>query len=207
MANSAIKIIYFNIPGRAEVCRMLLIWSGKVFEDVRVSGEQWREIKPTTPFGTCPVLVLDDGKMYGQSKAIAAYLASEFGLYGETNLDKFLIDQIVHLTEDLIQEYGNRYFFEKDEAKKAEGEKQLKEETCPRFLGYYEKLLRDNGTGYLVGNKISLADFTVYDVCTGFLGPVVAPSVDKFPSVKQLVEMIDNDGRIRAYKEKTNVPK
>ncbi|BFZ15729.1 hypothetical protein BsWGS_18768 [Bradybaena similaris] len=200
MADSDIKIIYFNIPGRAEVCRLVLTLAGKQFEDVRVNGAQWLEIKPTTPFGTCPVLVLD-GKMYGQSKAIAAFLAKEFGLYGKTNLERLQIDQTMHLMEDFIQEFGRRYFFVTDEAKKAEGTKQLQEEITPRFLGYFEKILKDNATGYVAGDSISVADLTIFDMCTGFLGLFVQGWLEKFPLVARLVATINSNDRIRAYME------
>ncbi|CAG5117597.1 unnamed protein product [Candidula unifasciata] len=200
MANSDIKIIYFNIPGRAEVSRLVLVLAGKQFEDVRISGAEWRDIKPTTPFGTCPVLVLD-GKMYGQSKAIAVFLAREFGLYGRTNLEGLQIDQAMHLMEDFIQEYGSRYFFVTDEAKKAEGAKQMREEITPRFMGYFEKLLQDNATGYLAGDRVTVADLTVFDMYTGFLGSFVQEWIDKFPLIKQLVATVESNERIRAYRE------
>jgi glutathione S-transferase len=44
------------------------------YEDKRIPREEWPTMKPNTPLGQMPVLEVD-GKMLGQSVAIARYLA------------------------------------------------------------------------------------------------------------------------------------
>ena len=39
------KLIYFNVRGRAEQIRMLFVQAGVQYEDVRLTGEQWGEMK------------------------------------------------------------------------------------------------------------------------------------------------------------------
>lgn len=51
-----VALIYFDLPGRAEVTRILLNYAGIPFEDRHVTRDQWPELKPTTPFGQLPVL-------------------------------------------------------------------------------------------------------------------------------------------------------
>ncbi|GFO29430.1 glutathione s-transferase [Plakobranchus ocellatus] len=201
MANSAIKVIYFNLPGRAEAIRLLLTLAGKKFEDVRINLQQWQEMKPTTPCGTIPIIEID-GKRFGQSRAIASYLARELGFYGETNLDGLKIDQIAHIAEDFVLEYGNKYFFVQDPGKKAEGEKVLREQSAPKYLGFFEKFLEEEGTGFTVGSSLSLGDVVVFDVCTGFLKPLVEESLSKFRFVDTLVTKIGNNERIQGYMSK-----
>jgi hypothetical protein len=64
-----IKIIYFGLPGRAEVARLLLTVGKVDFVDERIEREAWAEIKPKVPFGQLPVAEVD-GKYLAQSAAI-----------------------------------------------------------------------------------------------------------------------------------------
>jgi len=54
------KLIYFNMRGGGEVVRFIFAQTGVKYEDFRVAadtnGDQWREMKPSTPFGVLPVL-------------------------------------------------------------------------------------------------------------------------------------------------------
>ncbi|GFR71848.1 glutathione-requiring prostaglandin D synthase [Elysia marginata] len=79
------KIHYFDEGGRAEVSRLVLVWAGKYFDDIRISFQDWPNVKQTMPLGQVPVLEMGSHK-YPQSLAIAAYLAREYDLYGPTNL-------------------------------------------------------------------------------------------------------------------------
>ncbi|KAK6994499.1 glutathione S-transferase 6 [Biomphalaria glabrata] len=77
MAPKSLKLIYFNGRGRAELSRLILAVAGQKYEDVRIVGENWPAEKSKTPFGQLPVLEVD-GQTFGQSLAIATYLAREF---------------------------------------------------------------------------------------------------------------------------------
>lgn len=39
------KLIYFDSRENAEICRFLLKYGGIEFEDVRIKGEDWPQIK------------------------------------------------------------------------------------------------------------------------------------------------------------------
>lgn len=200
MTDSKIKLTYFDLNGRAEIIRLVLTWLGKEFEDVRIPRDKWPEIKPTSPFGQVPFIEID-GKVYGQSVAIANYFAREFGLYGKTNLDGLRIDQYAGLTEDFTLEAA-KAFRESDPEKKAEIAKKVKEEVAPRYLGFAEKLIQDNNGEYFAGDSISLADLIAYDVATGFLKAYVEDVLDQYPSFKQVVDKVGSNERIRAYAER-----
>ncbi|KAK3753897.1 hypothetical protein RRG08_006283 [Elysia crispata] len=198
MANSNIKLIYFNQPGRAEAIRLLLAAAGKAYEEVNVNLDQWQEMKPSAPCGTIPIIEVD-GKRFGQSRAIATYLAREFDLYGKESLDGLKIDQTAQVAEDFIMEFANKYYFVKESDKKDEGAKTLKEETAPKYLGFFEKYIREEGTGFICGSKITLGDIVVFDICTGFLKPFIDDSLSSFPLVQALVKMVESNARIKQY--------
>ncbi|KAH9495854.1 Glutathione S-transferase 1 [Bulinus truncatus] len=198
----SIKLIYFDVKGLGEILRLILTYAGKEFEDVRLARETWPEVKPTTPFGQVPVLEID-GKQYGQSVALANYLAREFGLYGKSNLEALTIDTVYQLTVDLMHAYV-KVLRETDPVKKEEIRKEIQTEVGPKFLGFYEKLLQENGTGYFVGDSITLADLVLYDVCSGMLKEAVGDFIADFPLVKKLVDTIGENERIKKYVSEKN---
>lgn len=196
MAPKNLKVLYFDARGRAEVLRILLAAAGQDYEDVRFTKETWPAEKPNTPFGQVPCLEVD-GRRFGQSVAISNYLAREFGFYGKNNLEALEIDQVVQLTQDLIG-LVVRAFFEPDEALKAKNSAKLKDEDCPRFLGLYEKVLENNGTGYFVGSSITLADIVVFDILDTLKARGVI-NFDGFSHLKTLFKNVESNDKIGAY--------
>ncbi|KAK3772756.1 hypothetical protein RRG08_049246 [Elysia crispata] len=98
---SSMKIHYFDEGGRAEVSRLVLVWAGKSFEDIRIPFQEWPDVKPTMPLGQVPVLDMG-GQKYPQSLAIAAYLAREFDLYVVENGWKFIVGAFVTLADLIV---------------------------------------------------------------------------------------------------------
>jgi glutathione S-transferase len=57
------KLIYFNIPRKAEAIRLCAtIWNVEM-KDVRLTGDEFAAIKNTMPYGQVPALDLGDGKV------------------------------------------------------------------------------------------------------------------------------------------------
>ncbi|XP_052232067.1 probable glutathione S-transferase 7 [Dreissena polymorpha] len=156
------KLHYFDIRGRGELSRYLFLAAGRDFEDNRIPRDEWPNVKPTLVYGQVPVLEVD-GKQLAQSNAIARFLAREFDLAGKNSWEQALCDQTLELINDLIQEVV-KFFFEKDEERKKEVGKHLAEVVYPKFLGYFEKQLDNNGGKYLVGSGLTVADLAVYAV-------------------------------------------
>ncbi|RUS75609.1 hypothetical protein EGW08_016635 [Elysia chlorotica] len=203
MANSScIKIHYFDEDGRAEVSRLVLVWAGKPFEDVRIPFEEWTEVKPTMPLGQVPVLELG-GQKFPQSLAIAAYLAREFGLYGSKNLDSLKIDVIAQTVFE-FRIKASKHYYEKDTKKKEDLAEDLIQNEAPFYLGFLERYLVENGGNFMVGDSVSLADLIVYDLLRSELGKFTQPNVGKFPNLQKLVEKIANADCIRVYNASRN---
>ncbi|XP_005104565.2 glutathione S-transferase 1-like [Aplysia californica] len=196
MATHSYKLMYFDGMGRAEFIRLVFAAAEVPFEDVRFTHQEWPKYKKLAPFGQAPYLEVAS-KSYGQSVAIATYLAREFGLHGKNNLEGLAVDQVLGLIQDLIQ-FGIKIYHEKEKGKRDELIQGFKDVHQPQFLGYFEKLLSDNGTGYLVGNDLSLADIAVFDVVTGWLGTYMGP-IDDFPLVKALVDKVWERDGIKSY--------
>jgi glutathione S-transferase len=159
------KIHYFKLHGRADPCRALLNHAKVSFEDITFGFDTWAEHKPNMPNGQCPCLELKDGTKMGQSVAMARYLAVTHGYYPKDPMEAFKVDQLI----DRYADVGNNIYkpmFLKDQAEIDEKVKDAVEGYVPKFLDEINDKCKD---GWLVGDKISLADFFVGGLYTNYL--------------------------------------
>ncbi|CAL1548221.1 unnamed protein product [Lymnaea stagnalis] len=196
MAASKLKLHYFDVRGRAEVDRLILAAAGKDFDEVRFSLEDWPSHKPKSPYGQAPWMEVD-GVPFAQSLAIHSFLARELGFHGRTSLEMFKIDEIVHLLDELFTLAASNYHID-DEEEKAEDARKIKEQEAPKFLGFFEEILQKNETGYLVGDRLTLADIALFDACTGFLSDYMELTHD-YPMVQHNVELVKGNDKIAEY--------
>ncbi|PVD21609.1 hypothetical protein C0Q70_17408 [Pomacea canaliculata] len=194
---AAVKLFYFDTPGRGELIRLVLAEAGVEFEDVRFKQEDWPKYKPEAPFGQSPFIEYN-GKKRAQSVAIANFFARENGLYGANNLEAFRIDEVMGLMQDFFN-FLVPVYMEKDPAKKEELRLAMVKNDAPRFFGFVLKLLQENGTGYFVGNKLSLADIIVYDMATQLRDVFSCDVAADFPEIKALVEKVSSNENIKKY--------
>ncbi|RCN49308.1 glutathione S-transferase protein [Ancylostoma caninum] len=93
------KLTYFNGRGLGECARQLFALADQQYEDIRVTHEDFPEIKPNLPFGQLPLLN-EDGKELAQSNAINRYLARKFGFAGKTPFEEALVDSLADQMTD-----------------------------------------------------------------------------------------------------------
>ncbi|PIK57299.1 putative S-crystallin SL11-like [Apostichopus japonicus] len=165
---SSYKLIYFNGKGRAETARFMFAVAKQEYEDKRVSGDEWAEVKKSLLFGQVPVLEVD-GVQLTQSCAINRFLAKRLNLYGNDDMEAAKIDQVCEALVDLGIVLRD-CLHEQDEDRKKMLHKKLLETQAPRHFAGLVKLLDANGgDGFFVGNKVSLADL---DAASYFLDMV-----------------------------------
>lgn len=180
------KLIYFNSKGRAELSRFILAQAGVEYEDVRLTKEQWAELKPSTPFGGLPVLEVDGKKLAGSS-CIARFLAEEHGLGGSNALENAQISAIVDAGGDIVNELM-KFFFESDESKKPAAKERVLVEVLPKKLPNLEKLVSEDG--WLFNNKVSWADLCIYIILDWIM--FVKPDVtDDYPGLGRLQKAVE----------------
>ncbi|ELU08525.1 hypothetical protein CAPTEDRAFT_123538 [Capitella teleta] len=94
------QLKYFNIKGLVEPAWWLFALAGQPYKDHRFQEGEWPSVKPIERIlMKAPILVVD-GKQIAQSKAVFRYLAKQFGLVGETDMDQARGDMIVDHLED-----------------------------------------------------------------------------------------------------------
>ncbi|OQR93865.1 glutathione S-transferase [Thraustotheca clavata] len=104
MCKENLVLRYFDIPGRAEVTRLLFIYGGVEFVDKRIPKAMYPCIKSSLqlPFGSLPTLEVQ-GETFGCALAIARYAAKLVGLYPEDHpLLAFKVDQLANLINDTM---------------------------------------------------------------------------------------------------------
>lgn len=96
------KLYYFDLYGRAEPIRVLLNHASLDYEDVRVTGPTWAELKADKEkcvYGQVPVLEVE-GKFLAQGTAILRFLGTKYGYYPKDAEHAYQVDQLIDLLGD-----------------------------------------------------------------------------------------------------------
>jgi len=192
-----IKLTYFDFPGCAELTRLMLVYGGILFTDERIAREGFAKLKPTLPFGQLPVLQVD-GKIFSQSMGIARYAAQLAGLCPMEPVEALQVDMVVDSICELIINPEVEISHEEDEAIKGEKIKQFLESTLPKGLKALEEMVQ--GDFFLDADKVSLADFVLFDFVVNDLQPgFPAFSLDMYPKLSAVVANVGAFPLIAAY--------
>ncbi|KAF2855019.1 glutathione S-transferase protein-like protein [Plenodomus tracheiphilus IPT5] len=186
-----------GIPGRGEFIRLVFEAAGVSYRDVANESEDGAKslytlIDPSStgdadgnppPFAPPALRVPGEGKngnalVLYQTPAILAYLGNRLNLAGADAAESAWVlghaltaldcNNEAHDTHHPIA-MSDYYETQKEEALKRA--KDFREHRIPKFLGYFERVLTGNqelGRGkYLVGDKLSFADTTLWHVLSG----------------------------------------
>ncbi|KAJ3663474.1 hypothetical protein Zmor_007733 [Zophobas morio] len=192
------KLTYFDLQGLAEMCRYLFSYGGIEFEDVRIKREDWPQHKDKTPFGVLPILE-HNGKVAGQSIAIARYLAKKVKLGGNNDWEDLEIDAIVDTMNDIKLKL-TPMLMEQDAAKK----KVVLEAAKKDIFGFYFPRLEamvEKNKGYLVLGRLTWADFyfaTIFTVCESMIGEEILAG---YPNLKEVREKVNGLPAIKKWIE------
>ena len=161
-ANEQIKVEYFpGKYGRVDPIIQLLAYKQANYEFVGVNFAQWAVRKAAGQTGGLPIVTVD-GQKYQETKAILRMLGIKYGYYNPTDWKAAgVIDMIVDTQSEVFDAAAKIVLFTPDEQKEAEIDK-LCEGLLPKFLGILEnQLSRNNGSQFLIGDEITIADFVV----------------------------------------------
>ncbi|EDV18919.1 uncharacterized protein TRIADDRAFT_34453 [Trichoplax adhaerens] len=198
------RLTYFEARGRGEIARYLFALADIPYLDIRVNLKKWKKIKGDSkaPFGQLPILEVDD-KVLCQSDAIAVYLAREFGLAGKTSWDEYRVYVVQGAVTDAMTKIIGIHF-EEDRTKKARHQYHFSENFLPSWLSAVEKVYKEGGTSFFVGDSLTLADLYFFNVCET-IQVFSRGSKDIFksaPALDELFDRIANTPKIKAWREK-----
>ena len=208
-----IKIYYSHTPfWRAEVLRVSLFIKDIPFEDVRVSREEFVHLIKTgflpngkrAPFHQLPVIEVD-GKIIGQTGAIARYCGKVSNLYSDDILLAAKIDQVIDAATD-ITNLVSPTIREKDQIKKMEDRKVLVNKLLPRWFRYLENLLSEDNSTWFV-EKMTIADIAIWRLLgwltSGIIDGIPTSIVDDFPKLKNIHHQVHTHPKVQEWMLKT----
>ncbi|XP_078384007.1 hematopoietic prostaglandin D synthase-like [Oculina patagonica] len=200
---SGYKCYYFNVRGRAEICRLSFAAANIEFEDIRLTSEEWAKEKASgrSPFGQMPFIVTPEGKALGQSGAIMKYICRQGGLCPADLFDEAVADMITDGVTDLYKGMV-KIHYEKDETKKEELKKEFIETTLPTRLGQFDALLKGP---FFLGDKLTYADITFFDISNNFMWrgkPGDPEHLQKYPKLLEHYKRVRDVPGIKAWLEK-----
>ncbi|KRX79405.1 putative splicing factor, arginine/serine-rich 7 [Trichinella sp. T6] len=189
------KLSYFDVRGLAEPIRLLFHDQKIEFIDHRFDRNEWPKIKATIGmFGQVPCLY-ENGNPIVQSGAIMRHLGRRFGRNCFCNFNKIIIsaldlygnaDEMTYVDEiyegicDLKRKYAPFIYTEHSEE---EVEKFTKEVLLVE-LQKFENLLK--GKKYILNDKISFADYSLFDMLDTLLMLSPACLSDTIERAKEL---------------------
>lgn len=158
----AVRLTYFDLPGRAEAIRWTCAVGGMAFDDVRVSREEFaKNVKPSIPTGQVPAVEVDGSRPIGQSYAILRFVGKCTGLYPTDPVAALKVDEALETCNDVVTaamlvrgiEIGKL-----SGSAKAAICNALSTDILPKEFAKLERLLEVNGSDWLAGSSITVAD-------------------------------------------------
>ncbi|KAF3155780.1 hypothetical protein TWF751_002964 [Orbilia oligospora] len=186
------ELLYWpGIPGRGEYVRLALEAAGVPYKDTTneskegissllgILGRDSVTAPDEPPVLAPPILqVLDSPLLISQTPNILLYLGDHESL-APTDGNKYLVHQYALTALDLGNEAHNVHhpigislFYEDQKPESLRFAKEFRGLRIPKFFGYFDKVIKYNQSkypesAYLVGEKISYADTTVWQVVDG----------------------------------------
>ncbi|KAJ5369275.1 uncharacterized protein N7496_009035 [Penicillium cataractarum] len=169
--------------GRGEVVNLFLKDTGIEFKEVLYpydhtwpQNSQILQHQGTTRTGQLPALEYQ-GIILTQHIPILRYLARDLGRYdGETNAEKYAVDAVA----DIYIDWRSRWV-----ANLKTKEDAYKDDFVPKYYNLLSQYYSDHDGPYLLGDKVTYADFAVYqsidnDQRTGTLPSILPEPLVKF---------------------------
>lgn len=204
-----------EIQGRGEFVRLALEDAGAAYDDVaRKSGGMdrmfammngGRDKRP--PFA--PPFLKTGKQVIAQVANILLYLGPRLRLAPRDEASRLWLHQLQLTVTDLVKEIhdthhpvgaGLYYEDQKPEAKRyAEG---FLDERVPKYLGYFETVLKKSGGPYLLGRKATYIDLSMFQLVEGlrYAFPQAMDTIEqKLPGVVAVRDKVAARSGIKAY--------
>lgn len=154
------KLTYFDAAAsRGEECRLALHLAGIEFEDVRVKGPDWPALKPSTPFGSLPVLELPGHPPLAQCNAILVLIGRRHGLHPKDDFEAARHEAVMHHVEDLRAVVGPT--LRMNDADKKAAREDMAANYLPTWAAQTERQLVGDGP-FFAGGQLHVVDLKLY---------------------------------------------
>jgi glutathione S-transferase len=219
MPRTRYELYYWpDIQGRGEFVRLALEEAGVPYVDVArrpVRGmaamQDLMESSriPTPPFA--PPFLKVGAQIIGQTANILLFLGRRHALAPEEEAAGLWVHQLQLTIADLVAEahdvhhpLGPGLYYAQQKAAAARRATEFTRERLPRFLNYFETVLKRNpeGRNWLVGAALSYADLSLFQALAGLgyaFPQAMAGLAPSIPELQSLHERVAQRPRIKRY--------
>jgi len=208
-----------QIPGRGEFVRLVLEEAGATYVDVgRRPREEgggveavaafWAGRSEGHPVFAPPVLKHGD-LVLAQTAAICHFLGRRHGLAPDDEAGRAHALELQLTIADLVDEVHDTHhpisaslYYEDQKPEARRRATHFVDERLPRFLGYFERVLRHGGGGMLLGTRLTHADVSLFQALEGLdyaFPRGLARASESTPELRALRERVRARPRIAAY--------
>jgi glutathione S-transferase len=204
-----------EIQGRGEFVRLALEEAGVDYLDVargKNGADKMTKLMQSArqkhpPFA--PPFLKAGKRLIGQTANILLFLGARHGLAPKSEEGRLWTHQLQLTIADFVVEVhdthhpvGVSLYYEdqKKEAKRRSAD--FLKSRAPKFLGYFERVLARNKTGFLAGKRLSYADLSLFQIVEGlrYAFPKAMKRLErKCPRVVALRDRVAARPRIKAY--------
>jgi glutathione S-transferase len=173
-----------TIPGRGEFVRLVLEEVGAPYRDVaRLPEAEGGGIEPLMAFvrgerggqpAYAPPILVHGELVLAQTAAICAFLGERHGLAPEDRAARMQVLQLQLTVADVVDEAHNTHhpvsaalYYEDQKDAAREAARCFLQERLPRFLPYFERVLQRNAGPWLMGEALSYADLSLFQLLEG----------------------------------------
>jgi glutathione S-transferase len=168
-----------SIQGRGEYVRLALEDAEADYADVARSGRgmpammKMMEARNGTPPFAPPFLKA--GKLViGQTANILLYLGSRHGLAPKAEAGRLWVHQLQLTVADFVLEIhdthhplGPSLYYEDQKGPAKKRTDEFWNERVPKYLGYFERLLKGHGGAYVTGRRLTYVDLSLFQIVEG----------------------------------------
>ena len=202
-----------SIQGRGEYVRLALEEAGADYTDVARGARgvaammKMMEAKNTPPFA--PPFLKTGKLVIGQTANILFYLGSRHGLAPKAESGRLWLHQLQLTVTDFVTEVhdthhplGPSLYYEDQKAPAKKRTDEFWNERVPKYLGYFEQLLKNNGGGYVTGRRLTYVDLSMFQLVEGlrYAFPKRMQTFErKIPALVDLHDRVAARPNIKAY--------
>jgi prostaglandin-H2 D-isomerase / glutathione transferase len=173
-----LTLIYFPISGRAESARLTAVVGKIPFTNKAITFAEWGQVKKDMPLKQLPILEVEDENgsktTIVQSLAILRYFSKLGGLYPDDPFEALKVDSMIDTVLEMSNLVSMTFAGAQNSLISEEPwtEEELvtirkriatnEENGLPFHLNYFENALKQSTSGWLVGDKLTVADLHMY---------------------------------------------
>jgi len=197
-------LYYFNGRGRSEIIRMVLCAGNIKYTEVDFTErQQFVQLIDDGEllFNAVPMLKVD-GMNLVQTNAILNYIATKSGLNGKDAKEKAMIDMYFEGSRDVYMGFLPMLFRGTEEEITKNEEPKI-----DKYLPIYEKALEKNGSGFLVGTNLTLADLGLMELLLAIVDFYGDQKLKAYTQITKYMKMISSLEQVKHYIQNVRKPK